>query len=368
MHDFHLAFVTYWQATQESELQPLHWYGPHDISQHYHVFDDNSLIAKAYASQESQVWDADRQNYASIEGDFPDASIGFALCVPVSSYFTNYGVLQLACERGTEQPTEEQVDVIDMATTLCAITLGKNEPLPHSWARSEPLLKASHIARTFTNGDVQTRVLEDTNFNVYPSELVVLLGESGCGKSTLLNIIAGLDEPTAGTVTFSGHDNTHASEKELIAFRRKNIGMVFQSYNLIPVLSARQNLNLIDELVQNPLDWQEALDLVGLPDKASNLPRQLSGGQQQRVSIARALVKRPRIIIADEPTAALDYDTSIEILQAMQEVLKTGCTIVIVTHNEEICRMANRVVRMRAGKAYEQYINHGPVAATDLVW
>ncbi|MBR4807393.1 MAG: ATP-binding cassette domain-containing protein, partial [Lachnospiraceae bacterium] len=150
--------------------------------------------------------------------------------------------------------------------------------------------------------------------------------------------------------------------------RRDNIGFVFQSYNLMPNLTAKQNLDLIAELVDDPMDPMEALDLVKMRDRKDNYPSQLSGGQQQRISIARALIKRPRLIMADEPTAALDYTTSIEVLQAFEKVVESGTTLIMVTHNEEITRMSHRVIRFRDGRLYEVTVNHNPVNATDLVW
>ncbi len=161
---------------------------------------------------------------------------------------------------------------------------------------------------------------------------------------------------------------SNATEAELTAYRRDNIGFIFQSYNLMPNLTAKENLDLIGELVDNPMDSVEALNMVGLGDKIHQHPSQLSGGQQQRISIARALVKRPGLIFADEPTAALDYTTSIEVLTVLENIVKNGTTLLMVTHNEEITRMANRVVRMRDGKSYEVTINHFPVKATELVW
>jgi ABC-type lipoprotein export system ATPase subunit len=225
-----------------------------------------------------------------------------------------------------------------------------------------------NIKREFQNGDIVTKVLKGVNLDVYEGEFLVLLGESGCGKSTLLNIIGGMDSATSGSFSYLGQDYTNATQSQLTEYRRDNIGFIFQSYNLMPNLTALQNLNLIGELVDDPISADKALEIVGLADRKRNYPSQMSGGQQQRVSIARALVKNPKIILADEPTAALDYDTSIEVLQVMERVVKQGTTLVMVTHNEEITRMADRVVRMRGGRTHEVTINRHPAHATDLVW
>ena len=224
------------------------------------------------------------------------------------------------------------------------------------------------ITREFQNGETVTKVLKGVNLDVYEGEFLALLGESGCGKSTLLNIVGGMDSATSGTFTYLGRDLSGASQAELTEFRRANIGFIFQSYNLMPNLTAVQNLDLIGELVDEPMDADEALEIVKLSDRKKSYPSQLSGGQQQRVSIARALVKNPKVILADEPTAALDYATSIEVLQALEEVVRGGTTMVMVTHNEEITRMADRVVRMRDGRMHEVTVNRHPAHATDLVW
>ena len=177
-----------------------------------------------------------------------------------------------------------------------------------------------------------------------------------------------MDSATSGTFTYLGRDLSGASQDELTEFRRANIGFIFQSYNLMPNLTAVQNLDLIGELVDEPMDADEALEIVKLSDRKRSYPSQLSGGQQQRVSIARALVKNPKVILADEPTAALDYATSIEVLQDLEEDVRGGTTMVMVTHHEEITRMADRVVRMRDGRMHEVTVNRHPAHATDLVW
>ena len=177
-----------------------------------------------------------------------------------------------------------------------------------------------------------------------------------------------MDSATSGEFSYLGQDLSNATQSELTDFRRDNIGFIFQSYNLMPNLTALQNLKLIAELVKEPMDADEALEMVGLSDRKKNYPSQMSGGQQQRVSIARALVKKPKVILADEPTAALDYATSIEVLQVMEEIIESGTTMVMVTHNEEITRMADRVVRMRDGRMHEVTVNRHRAHATDLVW
>ena len=177
-----------------------------------------------------------------------------------------------------------------------------------------------------------------------------------------------MDKANEGEIIFRNQDIFNATEDELTEYRKKNLGFIFQSYNLMPNLNAKENLDLIAELVDDPMDSETALSMVGLGDKQRSYPSQLSGGQQQRISIARALVKRPKVIMADEPTAALDYDTSITVLEVLEEIKNLGTTLIMVTHNEEIAKMADRVVRIRNGQMYEVKRNLFPLKARDLVW
>ena len=212
------------------------------------------------------------------------------------------------------------------------------------------------------------QVLKGVNLDIREGEFLVILGESGCGKSTMLNIIGGMDQLSTGTFLFDGKDYSKADEKTLTEYRRHSVGFIFQAYNLMPALTAEENLDFIGELCEDPMDAAEALERVGLAQRKDNYPAQMSGGQQQRVSIARALVKKPRIILADEPTAALDYETSIEVLTVLEEVIRSGTTLLMVTHNEEIAKMANRVIRMKGGVVAEVIVNRHPASAKELVW
>ena len=230
------------------------------------------------------------------------------------------------------------------------------------------ILSLRKVIKEFKNGDTISRVLKGIDLDVYEGELLVVLGESGCGKSTMLNIIGGMDHLTDGEFRFRGEDYSHAPEDVLTEYRRQHIGFIFQSYNLMPNLTALQNLQFIAELKEDSGDPEEALEWVGLSSRRNSYPSQMSGGQQQRVSIARALVKRPGLILADEPTAALDYTTGIEVLTLIEKVVSGGTSIVMVTHNEEITRMADRVIRMRGGYIDEVMVNRHPVKAAELVW
>ncbi|MBQ0010093.1 MAG: ABC transporter ATP-binding protein [Ruminococcus sp.] len=248
------------------------------------------------------------------------------------------------------------------------MSLGESELLFRPWLEKKTLISCKSVCKSFKNGDIETTVLKGVSFDVFEGEFLCLLGESGCGKSTFLNIIGGLERADSGTIKFMDEEYQNASEEELTEFRRKNIGFVFQSYNLMPNLTSKQNLDLIGELVSNPMDSAEALNVVGLSEKMNSYPSQLSGGQQQRVSIARAIVKNPKVIMADEPTAALDYKTSIEVLQVFSDIVNNGTALIMVTHNEEITKMADRVIRFRDGKVYEVTINNDPKNASELVW
>ena len=217
--------------------------------------------------------------------------------------------------------------------------------------------------------DTTNLVLKGINLDIYKNEFVVILGESGCGKSTMMNIVGGMDFLTGGTLLIEGKDFSHPTDDQLTKYRREYVGFIFQAYNLMPNLTALENVEYIAELVDDPMSPAEALDKVGLSNRAGNYPGQMSGGQQQRVSIARAIVKKPKLILADEPTAALDYATSIEVLRVIEDIVKNkGTTVMMVTHNGEIAKMADRVVKLRNGKIASIKKNLHPVHAEELIW
>ena len=234
---------------------------------------------------------------------------------------------------------------------------------------SSPVFVARDLTKVYTMGDVQVHALRGVDFDLYPGEFVVLLGPSGSGKSTLLNILGGLDVPTSGRVVYRDHDLTAAGEAALTEYRRDHVGFVFQFYNLIPSLTARENVALVTEIATDPMTPEEALGLVELRERLDHFPAQLSGGEQQRVAIARAIAKRPEVLLCDEPTGALDITTGIVVLEALTHVNRTlGTATVVITHNAAIAGLADRVVRLADGRVVSVEHNATKVEARSLSW
>ena len=301
-----------------------------------------------------------------------DEATGFVtksmICVPLINKYETIGCIQIINKKDGSLYDDADVDLCENLAMLTAIAIdGRGLNLGFA-EEKKSIISLRGVTKVFGQGDTQIQILKGVNLDVREGEFLVILGESGCGKSTMLNIIGGMDQLTGGTFLFDGEDYSHADEKTLTMYRRHSVGFIFQAYNLMPTLTAKENLEFIGELCEDPMDAEAALERVGLLGRKGNYPSQMSGGQQQRVSIARALMKKPRLILADEPTAALDYETSIEVLTVLEEVIKAGTTMLMVTHNEEIAKMANRVIRMKGGVVAEIIVNRHPAAAKELVW
>jgi putative ABC transport system ATP-binding protein len=234
---------------------------------------------------------------------------------------------------------------------------------------AEPVFRARGLSKRYRMGEVTVDALREVDLDLYGGEFAVILGPSGSGKSTLLNILGGLDVPTAGTVRFFEHDLTTADDRALTRFRREHVGFVFQFYNLIPSLTARENVALVTEIATNPMKPEEALALVGLHERLDHFPSQLSGGEQQRVAIARAIVKRPDVLFCDEPTGALDLETGKLVLEALDRVNREfKTTTAVITHNVSIAKMADRVIYLRSGRISEIRANAARISPADLEW
>jgi len=232
-----------------------------------------------------------------------------------------------------------------------------------------PAFSAHEVTKVYTMGEVKVHALRGVDLELMPSELIVLLGPSGSGKSTLLNILGGLDVPTSGTVWYRDHELTAADESELTRYRREHVGFVFQFYNLIPSLTAVENVALVTDISEDPMDPAEALRLVELNERRDHFPAQLSGGEQQRVAIARAIAKQPEVLLCDEPTGALDISTGILVLEAIARVNRElGTTVAVITHNVAIAAMADRVLRMADGRIASAERNDRRISASELEW
>jgi putative ABC transport system ATP-binding protein len=244
-------------------------------------------------------------------------------------------------------------------------------PTPSAASASTPevVFHARGLTKVYRMGEVEVHALRGVDLDIFASEFVVLLGPSGSGKSTLLNILGGLDTPTAGSAIWRDHDLSRATEGELTLYRRQHVGFVFQFYNLIPMLTARENVALVTEMATDPMDPADALGLVGLGDRLDHYPSQMSGGEQQRVAIARAIAKRPDVLLCDEPTGALDYATGVMVLQAIARInAELGTTAVVITHNAPIARVADRVMRMADGRIAEITRNATKARPEDISW
>jgi len=230
-------------------------------------------------------------------------------------------------------------------------------------------IEFENVGKTYSVGEVNIRALNQTSFSIKQGEICVIVGASGAGKTTVLNILGGMDTMTDGKVWLDGNEISAYNEKELTTYRRYDIGFVFQFYNLIPNLTALENVELAVQICRDHLEPSEVLDEVGLTERKNNFPAQLSGGEQQRVAIARALAKKPKLLLCDEPTGALDYLTGKAILKLLQDTCrKTNMTVVIVTHNSALCDMADRVIRIKSGTVESVTTNDNPVPVENIEW
>ncbi len=230
-------------------------------------------------------------------------------------------------------------------------------------------IEFEHIVKEYKTGETSIRALDDADFQVEKGELAVILGASGAGKTTALNILGGMDRASSGRLVVDGEDITSYNKKQLTTYRRSSIGFVFQFYNLVPNLTALENVELASQVCQDAFDPSAVLDKVGLSDRKNNFPAQLSGGEQQRVSIARALAKKPKLLLCDEPTGALDYNTGRQILQLLQDTCRIdGITVIIITHNSAIAPMADRLIRFQSGKVRDMRLNPDPLPISQIEW
>lgn len=247
-------------------------------------------------------------------------------------------------------------------------------PEPGSGARAdgdtrEIVFRARGLRKIYRMGEVEVPALREIDLDIFGGEFIVLLGPSGSGKSTLLNILGGLDVPSAGEVAYCEHRLDGATETELTRFRREHVGFVFQFYNLIPSLTVRENVQLVSDIAEDPMPVDEAIDLVGLTPRRDHFPAQLSGGEQQRVAIARAIVKRPAVLLCDEPTGALDYQTGKLVLEVIERINRElGTTAVVITHNAAIAGMADRVIHLGDGRIQRIDVNPHKLRPSELSW
>ena len=233
----------------------------------------------------------------------------------------------------------------------------------------EPLLSLRHLSKTYQMGEVAVHALSDVTLDIYPGEFIVILGPSGSGKSTLLNILGGMDTATSGEIVFAGQHLDKASDRELTLYRRHKVGFVFQFYNLMALLTARENVELASEISDDPLEVDETLEALGLGERKEHFPSQLSGGEQQRVAIARAIAKKPELILCDEPTGALDSATGVSILHVLRDINRThGKTVIVITHNTPIAQMADRVITIRSGQIISVEANAQPAEPEAIKW
>ena len=233
----------------------------------------------------------------------------------------------------------------------------------------DTFVKLENITKMYHMGEVEIRAVDGIDFSIQKGEFVVIVGPSGAGKTTVLNILGGMDTASGGRITVDGQDITKYSERQLTGYRRDDIGFVFQFYNLIPNLTALENVEMALQICRNPLDARAVLKEVGLEERMDNFPAQLSGGEQQRVSIARALAKNPKLLLCDEPTGALDYNTGKAILKLLQEMCREkGMTVIVITHNSALAPMADRLIKIKNGKVSSMKVNENPISIDEIEW
>ena len=360
-----------WLLDEEAgQLMPMFHVGPADMSGL--SIESGMGIEGMVTESGKSVIVKDAEQYSGLDGTaFDDYGVDVKtmICVPLNNRKEVIGCLEIINKTDGSLYDEEELELCEHMAALAAITIEEKGLAVKTGEDKKVLISLRNVIKEFPSGEGVLRVLKGINLDIYENEFVVVLGESGCGKSTMMNIVGGMDFLTDGELIIEGRDFSHPSDDDLTMFRRQYVGFIFQSYNLMPNLTAIENVKFIAEISKDPISPEDALQKVGMLERANNYPSQLSGGQQQRVSIARALVKNPRMILADEPTAALDFQTGQEVLMVIEDIVKNqGTTVVMITHNAEIAKMANRVIKLRSGKVASIKRNLNPLPAAEIIW
>ena len=368
---FHSEAAAVWLIDEkEDRLIPASTIGLSDLTG-VSIDKNYGVAGKVIGSGKSTLIE-DASSGGDFDGSFFDEAgtpVKTMICAPIKDAEKTFGCMMFINKRGGDVYDREDLLLCERMAALTAMTISEKGMPDIGAEEREVLIALKNVVKEFKAPAGVSRILKGVDLNVYKGELLVVLGESGCGKSTMMNIIGGMDYLTDGKLLVEGRDYSHPTDDELTQYRRSYIGFIFQSYNLMPNLSAIDNVRFIAEISDDPITPEEALSLVGLSDKAGSYPSQMSGGQQQRVAIARALVKNPKLILADEPTAALDYETSIEVLSAIERTVKESqTTVIMITHNPEIGKMADRVVKLKNGRVFSIKRNLHPLSACELEW
>ena len=358
-----------WMKGKDNRLYVIACYGQSDVTG-VSIKEDQGILGRCYKDNNA-ITINDCMSDPRFKADL-DEETGLKsrnmVCVPLAISGAVVGCMQLVNKRDGKF-TDEDIRLCGNISAIAALDILDKGFEVNVEKKGNPIISLRAVKKVFPSGDSQITVLKGIDLDIYEGEFLVILGESGCGKSTMLNIIGGMDFLSEGTLTVDGKDFSHPTDYDLTVYRRDYIGFIFQSYNLMPNLNARENLEFIAENSKEPLSVDEALKIVGMSERAGHFPAQMSGGQQQRVSIARALVKNPRVILADEPTAALDFQTGQEVLVIVEDIVRNQIkTVVMITHNAEIAKMADRVVKLRGGLISSVRVNSNPLPAREIIW
>ncbi len=360
--------IWFYNAAGDKRIYPSFWIGGADLSGLSLACGEG--IAGGVVKDAKTTVVKDCQSDERWAGRF-DAATGFVtrsmICVPLTNKYETVGCIQIINKTDGSLYTDDDVSLCETLAMLTAIAID-NKGLNLGFTESKPpLISLKNVSKTLTSGDVEQKLLRDVTFDILEGELLVLLGETGSGKDALYDILVGLDSATDGCVTLDGKESPLAGADPLASFRRSSVGVIRGDSGLLPELTLKQNLALIGGLVKKPLKVSEALERVGLTGFESKYPSELTPRERQLAALACAAVKRPKLILADEPTAALDFESGAEVLSAL-EALRAENTLLIVTRNEEIAKLADRVIRIKAGAVAEVVANAHPASAKELVW
>ncbi len=362
------AFVWLYEK-KDDRLYVVACYGKNDATG-VSIREDQGIMGRVFREQTVVMINSckDDPRFSISEDEEAGVKTDRLICVPIKTTSNVFGCIELINKREGDF-SEEEAGLCSQIAALCALDIEDKGYTLKFDKEKKAVISLRGVKKVFPSGDEQLMVLKGIDLDIFEGEFLVILGESGCGKTTMLNIIGGMDSLTEGTLTVDGKDFSHPSDKELTIYRRDYIGFVFQSYNLMPNLSAIENVEFVAENSKDPMDAGKALEIVGMQARADHFPAQMSGGQQQRISIARALAKNPRVILADEPTAALDFQTGQDVLAVVEDIVRNQKkTVVMITHNAEIAKMADRVIKLRGGLISSVRVNMHPLGAREILW